>query len=330
MLNSARRALFASSLFSLFVLVAFAASAAAQTYPTRPVTVVVPSAPGSQPDQMARLIARKLEARLGQPFVVENRAGAGGNLGGAYIVQSPADGYRILFTSQSLAVFNPIVYRKMPYSEDDLATISITYRAPVVLGVPGVSDTKTFKELVDKIKANPSAHTFGTAGIGSMGHIAGAMLLKLVDAAGVVHVPYRGTAAVLPDMLAGRLTFGFDAPGTYKPHLESGGVRGMLVTSSKRMKSFPDIPTIDEVGLAEFQARTWFGWRIRAGTPRAIIDTLAAALIEINKDPDILRELAATEAEAFENSTHDSAEAFLAAERKRWEPYVRASGASVE
>ena len=302
----------------------------AQEYPVRAVTIVNPFTPGSQPDVAARLIAKKLEERFRQPFVVENRPGAGGNVGAAYVAQSPADGYRLLFSSMSLAVFNPLIYKNMPYKEEELPFVSIAYQAPVILGVSGKSDIQTFDELVGRIRKNPSGYTFGTAGIGTMGHVAGEMLLRMVGAIGVVHVPYKGTAAVIPDMLAGRLTFGFDAPGSYKSLLESGGVRGLVITSDKQLPGFPPIPTIHDVGVPKFQARTWFGWRIRAGTPRPIIDALSKALIEINKDPEVLAHLAAGGATPMENSTPEHSAEFLASEREKWEPYVRASGARVD
>lgn len=300
----------------------------ANDYPSRLVTLVVPSAPGAQADTTARLYARKLEARFGTPFVVENKSGASGNIGAASVVQAPADGYRVLFSSLSLAVFNPIIFKSMPYREDEFKFIGIAYQAPVVIGVPRESPAKTFDEFVQMLRKNPAGYTYGSAGVGSVGHVAGQMLLKMVGASGVVHVPYRGTAAVLPDMLAGRLTFGLDAAGSYKPHLESGAIRGLMITSERPLPGFPPIPSHRDVGLPEFRATTWFGWRVRSEVPRPIVEKLSAALIEVSNDPEIIASLAEGGAQPFKNSTPESAEEFVTAERARWGDYVRNSGAT--
>jgi tripartite-type tricarboxylate transporter receptor subunit TctC len=227
-----------------------------------------------------------------------------------------------------LAVFNPIIYKSMPYAESEFRFISIAYQAPVVVGVPRESPAKTFDDLVQMIRKNPSDYTYGSAGAGSVAHVAGQMLMKMVGASGVVHIPYRGTAAVLPDMLAGRLAFGLDAAGSYKPYLENGSIRGLMITSEHPLPGFPPIPTNRDVGVPQFQATTWFGWRVRSAVPDSIVEKLSAALIEISNDPEIIASLAQGGAEPFKDSTPERAEEFVASERSRWEAYVRDSGAT--
>ncbi len=297
-------------------------------YPTRPVSIVVASAPGSQFDAMARKIAQKLEVHFKRPFVVDNRPGAGGNIGSAHVANAPADGYTLQIAALSHAVFNPIVYKDMPYKEDAFTFVSIACEAPAILSVRSDSPFKTFQEFAEALKKNPNQYSYGSAGLGTLSHVSGEMLLKMIGAQGVVHVPYKGLAAILPDLLAGRITYSFDTPLSLKKYLEGGVLRGLLVASDYQIPGTPRMPTPQEVGLPDFRGGTWYGWRIRSETPRPIIDALAAAFIAINNDPEMLEFYAAGGAVPHRNSTPERANQFVEAERVAWDPYVRASGAS--
>jgi len=251
----------------------------AQTWPNKPARVIVNFPPGGAADQLARIVAQPLQDALGQPFVIENKAGAGGNLGGDAAAKSPPDGYTLLMSSGGMVSINPHLYPKMPFNPaKDLVPVAAVARVPFYLVVPASSPVKDFKGLVSDMKANPGKRTFGSPGNGSSPHLA-AEMLKSHAGLFALHVPYRGAAPALTDLLAGQLDFLFD-PGIAIPHVKAGKLRMLAVASLQRSPLFPDVPTLDELGLKRFDADAVFGLYAPAGTPAAIVRRLNS---EINR-----------------------------------------------
>jgi tripartite-type tricarboxylate transporter receptor subunit TctC len=263
-------ALIASSLFS---------AAQAQTWPTKPVKVIVNFPPGGAADQLARAIGVPLAEALGQPVVVENRGGANGNIGGEAVAKAPADGYTLLMSSGGMVSVNPHLYPKMTFDPArDLVPVAAAARVLVFLEVKPSMPVNNVKEFLAYVKANPGKLSFGTPGNGSSPHLA-AEMMKAQTNSFAVHVPYRGAAPAMQDLLGGQLDFMFD-PGIGLQHVKAGKLKLLAVGSSKRSPLFPDVPTLDEAGLKGFDADTWFGFYAPAGTPAEVVGRLNR---EINK-----------------------------------------------
>ena len=263
-----------------FALACSAAPAAlAQAWPSKPIKIVVNFPPGGAADQIARAVAPQLQAALGQPVVVENRAGSGGNIGGEAVAKSPPDGYTLLMSSGGMVSVNPHIYARMPFDPaKDLVPVAAAARVLVFLVVRSENPSKDFRAFLADLKANPGQRSFGSPGNGSSPHLAGEMM-KSMTGVYAVHVPYRGAAPALTDLLGGQLDFLFD-PGIAIPHIKAGKLRLLAVGSPQRSPLFPDVPTLDELGLKGFDADTVFGFYAPAGTPEAIVTRLNS---EINR-----------------------------------------------
>lgn len=253
--------------------------ALAQAWPNKPIKVIVNFPPGGAADQLARTIGVPLQEALGQNVVIENRAGAGGNLGGDAVAKSPADGYTLLMSSGGMVSVNPHIYAKMPFDPaKDIVPVAAAARVLVYLVVRSENPVTNFAGFLADLKANPGRRSFGSPGNGSSPHLS-AEMLKSQTGTFAVHVPYRGAAPALTDLLGGQLDFIFD-PGIGIPHIRSGKLRLLAVGSLKRSPLFPDVPTLDEAGLKGFDADTVFGFYAPAGTPLAVVERLNA---EINR-----------------------------------------------
>jgi tripartite-type tricarboxylate transporter receptor subunit TctC len=323
----------ARAMSALAFAAAFAtASAHAQTkpdYPKRTVTVVVPMGAGAGPDLTTRKIAKRLEERLGQPFIIENKAGQAGGVGSAYVARANPDGYTIMMNFLSANVFNPIIHKNLAYRPvRDLAFITMLYDTPFMVGVSAKSEVKTFKELVAKLKNNPPSHSYASGGVGSAAHVGAAMLLRIVGAEGVVHVPYRTTAAVFPDLIENRVAFSVSSPDSFASYFKAGSLRPLLVMGPKRLPSFPDVPTSAEEGYADLRASSWYVMQAPAATPKEIVDLINKEVNEILKEPEMVAWFKQAEATPMAGYTPEAATKFYEQERERWEPHVRASGAS--
>ncbi len=256
-------------------------SALAQTtWPSKPVKVIVSFPPGGAADQIARAVAQPLQEALGQPVVVENRAGAGGNIGADAVAKSPADGYTLLMSSGGTVSINPHIYARMPFDPTkDIVPVAAAARVLVFLEVnPAKVPAANVKEFLAYMKANPGRLTFGTPGSGSSPHLA-AEMMKVQSGTFATHIPYRGAAPALTDLLAGQIDFMFD-PGIGLQHVRSGKLKMLAVGSPKRSPLFPDVPTLDEAGLKGFDADSVFGFYAPAGTPA---DVVARLNREINR-----------------------------------------------
>ncbi|MDO9384986.1 MAG: tripartite tricarboxylate transporter substrate binding protein [Hyphomicrobiaceae bacterium] len=258
---------------------AHAQTAGAGAWPNKPVRVIVNFPPGGAADQLARAIGVPLAEALGQPVVIENRAGANGNIGGEAVAKAPNDGYTLLMSSGGMVSVNPHLYQKMSFDPaKDLTPVAAAARVLVFLEVKPSLPVNNAKEFLAYIKANPGKLTFGTPGNGSSPHLA-AEMMKAQTNTFAVHVPYRGAAPAMQDLLGGQLDFMFD-PGIGLQHVKAGKLKLLAVGSSKRSPLFPDVPTLEEAGLKGFDADTWFGFYAPAGTPPAIVARLNS---EINK-----------------------------------------------
>jgi tripartite-type tricarboxylate transporter receptor subunit TctC len=251
------------------------ASAQAQNWPTQPVKIIVNFAPGGAADQLARLISRPLQQALGQPVVVENKGGAGGNLGGDLVAKSAPDGYTLLMSSGGMVSINPHIYPKMPFNPaKDIVPVAAIARVPFYLVVRADKPIADFKGLIADLKARPGARSFGSPGNGSSPHLAAEMMARQTGTS-AVHVPYRGAAPALTDLLGGQIDFLLD-PGISIQHVKSGKLRMLAVASPKRAPQMPDVPTLDELGLKGFDADALFGLYAPAGTPPGVIGRLNA------------------------------------------------------
>lgn len=253
--------------------------AQAQDWPKQPIKIVANFAPGGAADQLARVIGAPLQEALGQPVLVENRGGAGGNLGGDFVAKSPPDGYTFLMSSGGMVSINPHIYAKMPFDPaKDLVPVASVARVPFYLVVRADSPVKDFKGLVADLKANPGKRSFGSPGNGSSPHLAAEMMTGRTGTT-AIHVPYRGAAPALTDLLGGQIDFLFD-PGISIQHVKTGKLRMLAVASPKRAPQMPEVPTLDELGLKGFDADAVFGLYAPAGTRSAVIQRINA---EVNR-----------------------------------------------
>ncbi len=281
-------------LLAAVLVVAFTASAQAQAqaWPSKPLRLVVNFPPGGVADQLARAIVPPLQESLSQPVVIENRAGAGGMVGGEVVAKSPADGYTLLMSSGGMVSVNPHLYAKMPFDPSkDIVPVAAAARVLVYLVVRAESPLKDFKALIDDMKANPGKRSFGSAGNGSSPHLSAEMMNSQAGTA-AVHVPYRGAAPALTDLLGGQIDYLFD-PGIAIPQIKAGKVRLLAVGSLKRSALFPDVPTLDELGLKGFDADTVFGFYAPTGTPAAIVARLNSEINRILGTPAVKERIAA-------------------------------------
>jgi tripartite-type tricarboxylate transporter receptor subunit TctC len=252
----------------------------AESYPTRSIKIVVPATPGGAIDVIARLLADKLTLSMGQPVVTENKPGASNNLGTDFVAKSPPDGYNLVIVASSHAT-NKFLFKQMPFDPvTDFEPVVFTHIVPLVLAVHPAVPAKNVTELIAWIKANPDKASFASSGKGSSLHMAAELFKSMAGIPTMLHVPYRGSSAAHPDLLGGRTAMIFDTITAILPHIQSGGVRALAVTTLKRSAALPDVPTIAEAALPGYDANTWGGILAPAGTPKEIVLRLNA---EINK-----------------------------------------------
>ena len=293
----------------------------AQAWPSKPLRVVVNFPPGGAADQLARAVSLPLQEALGQPVVVENRAGAGGNIGGEIVAKSPADGYTLLMSSGGMVSINPFLYPKMPFDPvKDLVPVAAAARVLVFLEVRPTLPVNNAKEFLAYVKANPGKLSFGTPGNGSSPHLA-AEMMKVQANAFAVHVPYRGAAPAMQDLLAGQIDFMFD-PGIGLNQVRAGKLKMLAVGSPKRSPLFPDVPTLDEVGLKGFDADTVFGFYAPAGTPAEVVARLNREINRILGTPAVKERISGIGGEAVPMTPADFS-ARAAEDAKRFGALIR-------
>jgi len=301
----------------------------AQPYPAKTVRLVVPFPPGGSLDFAGRLIAQKLTEAWGQPVVVENKPGAGGNIGADLVAKSPADGYTILLGALSTHAVNPSLYAKMPYDAiKDFAPITLIAVTPNVLVVNASSPVQNVKEFIAYTKANPGKLAFGSGSNGSAGHLAGE-LYKVETGTDSVHIPYKGGAPATQALLAGDTQFMFDNLANAMAQVKGGKLRALAVTTAKRSSLAPELPTMAEAGLPGFDISTWYGLFAPAGTPAPIVARWNADVTRILNTPNIRAQFIADGAEPAPNTPADFAQ-FIAAELTKYGRIVKVSGAKVD
>jgi tripartite-type tricarboxylate transporter receptor subunit TctC len=318
-----------TALVLIGILLSYAMPVRAADYPMRPVTLVVAFTPGGPSDVLARILGRKLEQILGQPFVIENRPGAGGNVAAEQVARAPADGYTLLNGNNSILATNAALYKKINFDpEADFAPISLIGSQANILVVNPQVPARTMAELIALAKANPGKINFASSGYGAAAHLAGE-LFKTEAKIDIVHVPYKGAAPALQDVIAGHVQMMFATAASVVAHIQSGAVRPLAVTTLKRTALLPDIPTVDELGIKGFDATTWHGLVAPAKTPKDAVATLHRATAQALADPDVKKQLADLGVDIMGGSSEDFA-AYIRSEIPKWTAIVKASGATVE
>ena len=279
----------ASALAVATLLVAPVASQAADNWPSQPIRFIVPFPPGGPTDLMARMLSEPLAQKLGTTVVVENRAGASGNIGSAFVAKAAPDGYTILLAASGNMAVNQTLFKNLQYDPiKDFESIIQISRFPLVLEVKADSPVKTVDDYIAHAKANPDTVTFGSAGNGSPQHLGGE-LFKKVTGAPLQHIPYKGAGPALSDMLGGHIYSMFDILGSSMQYIKNGDFRALAVTTANRSKQLPDVPTMQEAGLKGFEYFAWHGIVAPAGTPATIVAKYNTALNEIFKDPEFAK-----------------------------------------
>jgi tripartite-type tricarboxylate transporter receptor subunit TctC len=306
---------------------AFAARAA--DYPTRPITLTVAFTPGGPSDVLARIVGRKLSELLGQPVVIENKPGAGGNVAAELVAHTQPDGYTLLNGNNSILATNAALYKSINFDpEKDFAPIILLGSQANILVVNPDVPARSMADLIALAKANPGKLNFASSGYGAAAHLAGE-LFKTEAKVNIVHVPYKGAAPALQDVIAGHVQMMFATAASVVPHIRDGKVRALAVTTLKRSAVLPDLPTIDELGLKGFDATTWHGLVAPAKTPKDIVATLHDATAKALMDPQVQKALGDLGVDIAGGSSTDFA-AYIKSEIPKWTAIVKASGATVE
>ena len=298
-------------------------------YPERPLKMVVPFPPGGAADLMSRSLAGKLGELLGQQVVVENRGGAGGTIAAEAVAAAPPDGYTLFFGSVGTNAINVSLYRRLRYDPlKHFEYVSLTHTTPRVLVVNAAVPARSVQELIVLAKARPGELSYGSDGNGSTSHLSGA-LFETMGGVNLLHVPYKGSAPLLTDLLAGRVTMTFDSLAVYADHLKSGRVRALGTTAASRMSALPDVPTISESGLPGYDVSNWLGVMVPAGTPRDVVARLHGAIVRSSQDSAIRQQLAPLGIETV-SSTPEAFAALVRADIGKWSDIVKRSGATVD
>lgn len=307
------------------------APAVAQTpaYPAKPVRIVVPYPPGGTTDLLARLVAAKLGEKLGQNFLVENRAGASGAIGSQLVAKSPPDGYTLVMATISSHGINSALHKALPYDPiADFAPITVVASTPNVITVNPEVAAKTLPELLALARAKPGALSFGSTSAGGSPHMS-VELLKMMAGVNMVHIPYKGGGPMLTDLIGNQIPVGVDNLPSSMAHIRSGKIRALAVTTARRWPGAPDIPTVAESGVAGYEASAWFGLLGPAGTPKPVVDLLHRTVAEIVGRPDVAKQMLDMGAEPVANTP----EAFgrqIAGEIDKWKKVAAATGVKVD
>jgi tripartite-type tricarboxylate transporter receptor subunit TctC len=303
----------------------------ADDYPSRPVQLIIPFAAGGPTDIVGRIMASKMGELLGQQLVVENRSGAGGNIGAEAVAKASPDGYTILMATVSTNAINPGLYKNMSYDAiRDFAPLGRIGVTPTLLLVNPSIPASDVKSLIALIKANPGKYNYGSSGVGSILHLCGEEFKALAGNLEITHVPYKGSAPMDTDLLGGQIAMAFDATPTAMPLAKSGKLRALGAGMAKRLPAMPDLPTLQEQGLEGYECYTWNALLAPAGTPKPIVDKLNRAINEALADPAVFSALEKAGIDPTPGSTPETTAAFVKAELAKWAPIIKASGAQVD
>ncbi|MGE0225378.1 MAG: Bug family tripartite tricarboxylate transporter substrate binding protein [Acetobacteraceae bacterium] len=316
----------------LAVCLAIAGAAQAQDkYPSKPIRLIVPFAVGGGTDIPARVLGAKMSELLGQQIVIDNRPGAGGNLGTDLAAKAPPDGYTILLGSISALAINPGLYKKMPYDPiKDFAPIGLAAIGPIALVVHKSVPATDLKSLLDQLKNNPGKYSYGSSGMGSILHLCGESLKMRAGGLDITHVPYRGSGPMMIDLAAGQIPMAFDGMPTVLPQVQAGTIRPIAMGTKERARAMPDLPTLDELGMKGYECYFWITFLAPAKTPKPIITLLADTLNKALDDPAVFKRLQELGFEPTPNTSPEKLAAFLKSEMDKWAPVIKASGAHLD
>ena len=311
------------------IVLATSVGAFAQAYPIKPVTIIVPWPPGGPSDIAARPMAKALTEEMKQTFIIDNRGGAGGNIGTAMVTKAAPDGYTLLITSSAPIVINPSLYKQMPFDpQKDLAPITNLLRVPLILVVHSSVPAKNLRELIAYVNSQKGKVQYASSGNGTPQHLT-AELFKATAKLDMVHVPYKGSAPAITDLIGGHVPIMFDSAIAILPHIKSGKVKAIAITSARRSSILPDVPTFDESGMKGFESYAWYGFFAPAKTPKEIITKLNADALKAMKQPEWQKVLAETGSENV-GDTPEQFAAFVKAEGAKWAKVVKDSGATID
>ncbi|HZQ71392.1 MAG TPA: tripartite tricarboxylate transporter substrate binding protein [Burkholderiales bacterium] len=316
---------------ALLGLLSAAPAPAQESYPTKPIRLMVSFAAGGPTDTVARIMAAKMTELLGQTIVVENRTGAGGNIGADVVAKSAPDGYTLLMATVSTHAINPGLYKKMPYDPvQDFSPVAQVGVTPCVLAVNSAMPVSDVKGLIALLKANPGKYSFGSSGMGSILHLCGEEFKSMAGGLEATHVPYRGSAPMMADLVGGQIAFAFDALPTVLPQVQGGKIRAIGGGMATRARAMPDLPTLQEQGVGGFECYTWNAILAPARTPAPIVNRLASAIDKSLEDPVVFKHLQDAGVDPTPGSTPEKLAAFMRAELAKWAPIIKASGAHVD
>jgi len=303
----------------------------AADYPTRPIQLIIPFAAGGPTDIVGRIMGAKMSEIMGQTFVVENRSGAGGNIGAEVVAKATNDGYTLLFATVSTNAINPGLYKHIPYDAvNGFAPVARVGVTPTLLLVHPSMPATDVKSLVALIKANPGKYNYGSSGLGSILHLCGEEFKSMAGGLDITHVPYKGSAPMDTDLMGGQVTMAFDATPTAMPLAKSGKLRALGAGMLKRLDAMPDLPTLDEQGFKGYECYTWNAILAPAGTPKDVVAKLNAAANKALSDPQVIDSLKKAGIDPTPGSTPESTSDFVKAELAKWAPIIKASGAQVD
>ncbi|MBX3601205.1 MAG: tripartite tricarboxylate transporter substrate binding protein [Rubrivivax sp.] len=309
---------------------ALAPAAHADAFPSRTLTLVVPFPPGGPTDAMARVLAAALQPALGQTVIVENKAGAGGNLGAEAVARAPADGHTMLFGTSGPLAINPFLFGRLGYHpQRSFAPVVRIGHLPNVLVVNPQVPAGSVAELVALARREPGRLSFASSGNGASSHLAGVMF-NLRNGTDIVHIPYKGTGPALNDLLGGQVAMSFTDVLTALPHVRAGKLRALAVTSASRSRAMPELPTLQEQGVRDMDVSVFFGIVVPAGTPAPAVARLNAAFVQVLSDADVRGKLAAQGLELPGDFSPGHLAAYMTQEAERWRDVVKASGARVD
>ena len=302
-----------------------APSALAQgAYPDHPIKMILPFSAGGGTDVVGRIIAKGLSERLGQQVVVENRAGAGSTIGTDAVAKSPPDGYTLLFASAALS-YSPTVYKQLPYGQGDFVAVAIVNTTPLMVTINPKVPARDLKTFIALLKANPGKYNYGSSGTGTTLHI-GAEYFNSTAGIDVVHVPYKGEAPAMKDLLGGEISYMVNQASSSVPYLKSGQLVALGVTTPKRVPSIPDVPTVAEAGLPGFAGYGWNAILVPKGTPRPVVDRLNREINAVIASPETQAHFNELGLGFVDPTTPEAAAAFIAAETAKWAPVIKAAG----
>ena len=318
-----------SRLFALAAALLFAVPAVAQNFPTKPMRIVVPFTPAGAVDIATRAVANEMTKSLGQPVAVENKPGAGGNLGGLDVARSAPDGYSMVMSTSGIQAINPALYAKMPLDPNkELAPVAPIVSLSNVLVVHPSVPARSVKEVIALARKDPGKWTYASSGNGTSIHMSGAMFTQMTKT-DILHIPYKGSAPAVTDLLAGQTNMMFDNIPSSLPHIKSGKLIAIATTGAKRDPALPELPTVAEAGVPGYESGVWFGIMVPAATPKDIIAKLNAAAVQATKSPEFTKRMTDLGYNIIPGTPEDMAK-MLDTELKRWGPIVKASGAKVD